>query len=110
MASSFAGPPSLGLYPALPPCTLRRRAKTPLANFVTGIVVMLTLLVLTPIFTHMSSNVQARAPLGAANGSASAVISPLRAALALSPSTPVLARQCPSVVKQHICWHAPACQ
>lgn len=34
------------------------RAKTPLANFVTGMVVMLTLLVLTPIFTHMSANVQ----------------------------------------------------
>lgn len=33
-------------------------AKTPLANFVTGIIVMMTLLVLTPIFTHMSSNVQ----------------------------------------------------
>ncbi|PRW44455.1 sulfate transporter isoform B [Chlorella sorokiniana] len=33
-------------------------AKTPLANFVTGLVVMLTLLVLTPIFTHMSANVQ----------------------------------------------------
>lgn len=42
-------------------CPVLRRAKTPLANFVTGMVVMLTLLVLTPIFTHMSANVQVRA-------------------------------------------------
>ena len=48
-----------------PPC---RSAKTPLANFVTGIVVMLTLLVLTPIFTHMSSNVQVRAGRGCHTG------------------------------------------
>lgn len=33
-------------------------AKTPLAGFVTGVSVMLTLLVLTPIFTNMSKNVQ----------------------------------------------------
>lgn len=33
-------------------------AKTPLANFVTGLVVMMVLLVLTSIFTNMSQNVQ----------------------------------------------------
>jgi sulfate transporter 4 len=33
-------------------------AKTPLAGFITGISVMLTLLFLTPVFTHMSKNVQ----------------------------------------------------
>lgn len=38
-----------------------RRAKTPLANFVTGLVVMMVLLVLTSIFTNMSQNVQVRA-------------------------------------------------
>jgi hypothetical protein len=36
-----------------------------LANFVTGLVVMLTLLVLTPIFKHMSSNVQVGGRMGA---------------------------------------------
>ena len=45
--------------PPLPlPCLPPRSAKTPLANFVTGLVVMLVLLVLTSVFTHMSSNVQ----------------------------------------------------
>jgi len=33
-------------------------AKTPLSNFVTGLLVIFTLLVLTPIFTNMSANVQ----------------------------------------------------
>lgn len=33
-------------------------AKTPLANFVTGIIVMFTLLWITPVFTNMSQNVQ----------------------------------------------------
>ena len=47
----------------LPACVCR--AKTPLANFVTGLVVMLTLLVLTPIFKHMSSNVQVGGRMGA---------------------------------------------
>jgi sulfate transporter 4 len=35
-------------------------AQTPLSGFVTGVLVMFTLLFLTPIFTHMSQNVQVR--------------------------------------------------
>jgi hypothetical protein len=44
------------------PCPPRRSAKTPLANFVTGIMVMFVLLFLTGVFTNMSSNVQVPPP------------------------------------------------
>jgi len=33
-------------------------AKTPLANMVTGITILITLLWITPVFTNMSQNVQ----------------------------------------------------
>ena len=37
---------------------LRCSAKTPLANFATGITILVTLLWITPVFTNMSQNVQ----------------------------------------------------
>ena len=42
---------------ALTPCW-PCRAKTPLANFSTGITILITLLWITPVFTNMSQNVQ----------------------------------------------------
>ena len=50
-------PPTAHCPPApcpLPACS----AKTPLANFATGITILITLLWITPVFTNMSQNVQ----------------------------------------------------
>ena len=47
-------PPLLPPIARLPACS----AKTPLANFATGITILVTLLWITPVFTNMSQNVQ----------------------------------------------------
>lgn len=75
-----------------PPRPAGRSAKTPLASAVCGLVLAGTLLFLTPLFTHLSKNVQVRGVgAGSKVARASTREPPLPGCSPCAPSTPTLA-------------------